>query len=193
MQYLWNYELKYIELHRSDLMNLMPRRLLFLIVLAGYNYVQCNRLVPISLRRHAPLKRFSLKADNAYGIHYGQEPVDLKGGNEVKSASTVEMFGVPKAAAPAFAAFILDSIAVGLVMPCLPFFVVSFGANTFHLSMILSANFAAQMIGSVAMGRVSDILGRKRALLRSDFSYSVVRLQYHSFFSLEFALELQAD
>jgi MFS family permease len=140
----------------------MKSGLLTLIALLvfGDNHVSCSHIVPITLQRPV-LRKLNLKAQNAPEILYNQKRVR---DSEEFSVHYAEMLGVPKITVPAFAAFILDSIAVGLVMPCLPFFVASFGANTFHLSMILSVNFAAQMIGSVAMGRVSDTLGRKRAL-----------------------------
>ena len=72
--------------------------------------------------------------------------------------------GMPSILIPAFIAFILDSIAAGLAMPVLPFFVTSFGANALHLSAVLSSYFVSQMLGCIIMGKISDRCGRKIAL-----------------------------
>lgn len=52
-------------------------------------------------------------------------------------------------------------MAVGLVMPLLPFTVMELGANAMQLSLVVSANYVAQSIGCIVMGKVSDTYGRK--------------------------------
>lgn len=86
-----------------------------------------------------------------------------------------EILGIPKGLLPFYVAFALDSIAVGLVMPLLPFTVMELGANAFELSLVVSSNYIAQSIGVTIMGRVSDTYGRKvvmtMCLLASSLSY----------------------
>lgn len=86
-----------------------------------------------------------------------------------------EILGIPKGLVPFYVAFALDSIAVGLVMPLLPFTVMELGANAFELSLVVSSNYIAQSIGVTIMGRVSDTYGRKvvmtMCLLASTMSY----------------------
>ena len=67
-------------------------------------------------------------------------------------ATGKELFGVPRSLLPLYASFILDAISVGLVMPLLPFFAMEQGANAFQLSLVVSSNYVAQMIGCVLMG-----------------------------------------
>ncbi|RYH20356.1 MFS transporter [archaeon] len=85
--------------------------------------------------------------------------------NETQADSTdsdnKEVLGVPRQLLPYYVAFMLDAIAVGLVMPLLPFFVMGLGADAFQLSMVVSSNYIAQSIGCLVMGRVSDYYGRK--------------------------------
>ena len=76
-----------------------------------------------------------------------------------------EIFGVPRAVLPHFAAFMFDAIAVGLAMPLLPFYVMELGANAFQLSIVVSSNYVAQMVGCIIMGKVSDMYGRRVVLL----------------------------
>jgi DHA1 family tetracycline resistance protein-like MFS transporter len=59
----------------------------------------------------------------------------------------------------------LDAVAVGLVLPLLPFYVMQLGANALQLSLVVSANYVAQMLGCLVMGKVSDQYGRRLALL----------------------------
>lgn len=75
--------------------------------------------------------------------------------------SEEEFFGVPKLLIPYYLSFIFDSIAVGLVMPLLPFIALNMGANAFQLSLVISSNYFVQSIGCIVMGKVSDHYGRK--------------------------------
>jgi DHA1 family tetracycline resistance protein-like MFS transporter len=88
------------------------------------------------------------------------------------------MFGIPAVLLPFFFSFMLDAIAVGIVMPLLPFFVMDLGANAMQLSLVVSSNYIAQTIGCIIMGKISDIYGRKLVLLSclsaSSISYFFV-------------------
>lgn len=96
----------------------------------------------------------------------------LKGSSKGTSDVNV-IFGVPRPMFPLFCSFILDAISVGLVMPLLPFFAVELGANAFQLSMVISSNYVAQMIGCVIMGMVSDRYGRRPVLLTCLLAASI--------------------
>jgi MFS family permease len=77
----------------------------------------------------------------------------------------------------------LDAVATGLAVPLLPFFVMELGASAFQLSLVVSSNYIAQMLGCIAMGRVSDRYGRKvvlsLCLAASSMSYFCIS-QSHS-------------
>eukprot|EP01039_Chlorochromonas_danica_P003233 gene3233-3542_t len=55
-----------------------------------------------------------------------------------------EVLGIPKRLFPYYISFLFDAIAVGLVIPLLPFFVMELGADAFKLSLVVSANYVAQ-------------------------------------------------
>ena len=77
--------------------------------------------------------------------------------------------GVPRRLLPLYLAFMSDAIAVGLAMPLLPFYVMELGANAFQLSLIVSSNYFAQMIGCLVVGQISDRYGRKLVLSTALF------------------------
>ena len=83
------------------------------------------------------------------------------------------MLGIPRRLIPLYAAFVLDSIATGLAMPLLPFYIMGLGANAFQLSLVVSSNYVVQMIGVLVMGYVSDRCGRRRVLLACLLASSV--------------------
>lgn len=91
---------------------------------------------------------------------------------------TREILGIPILLLPIYIAFLLDAIAVGLAMPILPFFVTDLGGTALTLSLVVSANYICQMLGCIAMGKVSDNYGRRLAaticLLASTLSYFFV-------------------
>jgi MFS transporter, DHA1 family, tetracycline resistance protein len=85
--------------------------------------------------------------------------------SEVSHSQTEEFLGVPKRLLPLYAAFLLDSIAVGMAMPLLPFFIMELGAKALQLSFVISSNYIVQMIGCLVMGMISDRIGRRFVLL----------------------------
>jgi DHA1 family tetracycline resistance protein-like MFS transporter len=80
-------------------------------------------------------------------------------------ATTTELLGVPRQLLPYYVAFVLDAVAVGLALPLLPFYVIGLGASALQLSTVVSANYIAQIVGCVAMGKISDAYGRRLALV----------------------------
>lgn len=84
-------------------------------------------------------------------------------------------FGIPQNLLPYYISFLFEAIATGLSMPLLPYFVMELGATAFHLSVVVSLTYFAQMIGCLVMGRVSDQYGRRPVmllyLLASTLSY----------------------
>lgn len=93
--------------------------------------------------------------------------------NNSKSSDSNVIFGIPRPLFAVFCSFILDAMSVGLVMPLLPFFAAELGANAFQLSLVISSNYVAQMIGCVVMGLVSDRYGRKSVILCCLFASSL--------------------
>lgn len=97
---------------------------------------------------------------------------------ETLSMKSEELMGVPRQLFPLYLAFLLDAVAVGLAMPLLPFYVMELGANALQLSMVVSSNYVAQMIGCLVMGQISDRYGRRlvlsMCLMASAVSYFCV-------------------
>lgn len=89
-----------------------------------------------------------------------------------------ELLGVPSELLPLYISFMFDAVATGLAMPLLPFYVMELGANALQLSLVISSNYVAQMVGCLVMGRVSDKYGRRVVLLSclgaSSLSYACV-------------------
>jgi len=84
---------------------------------------------------------------------------------ESGKVKSIELLGVPRILLPYFISFLLDSMATGLAMPLLPFYVMDLGASALYLSFIISFNYVIQMIGCIVMGRMSDLYGRRVSLL----------------------------
>lgn len=62
----------------------------------------------------------------------------------------------------------LSSLGFSIVVPFLVFLVTRFGGNAFVLGAIGAAFWGAQLVGSIWLGALSDRIGRKRVLLRSQ-------------------------
>jgi MFS family permease len=67
-----------------------------------------------------------------------------------------------------YAVAFLSSLGFSIVVPFLVFLVTRFGGNAFVLGAIGAAFWAAQLVGSLWLGALSDRIGRKRVLLRSQ-------------------------
>lgn len=78
---------------------------------------------------------------------------------------------------PIFLALALDAIAAGMLLPILPFYIQALGARPIEVAAITSATCASQAFGCLIMGRVSDILGTKLAVI---FSLAVISTAYLS-------------
>jgi MFS family permease len=109
----------------------------------------------------------------------GQERHGQCSGDGVKHEGCVQreqllgiphIMGVPQQLFPLYTSFMFDAIATGLAMPLLPFYVMGLGANAFQLSMIVSSNYVAQMIGCLVVGQISDRYGRKLVLSMALFA-----------------------
>lgn len=59
----------------------------------------------------------------------------------------------------------LNLAGFGIVIPLLPYYAKSFGANPFLVGLLISSYAAAQFVGSPLWGRWSDTLGRRLVLL----------------------------
>lgn len=95
-----------------------------------------------------------------------------------------EIFGAPKILLPYFLAFMLDAIAIGLVMPVLPFTIIELGASAMQLSLVVSANYIAQSFGVIVMGRVSDYYGRRIVMLVCMMASTLSYLSLSNSYSL---------
>jgi DHA1 family tetracycline resistance protein-like MFS transporter len=78
--------------------------------------------------------------------------------------ASANIAGVPAALFPVYLSLALDAVAVGVLVPVLPFHIQSLGATSVQLSSIISATYASQAVGCLLMGRLSDRLGRRAAL-----------------------------
>jgi MFS family permease len=67
-----------------------------------------------------------------------------------------------------YAVAFLSSLGFSIVVPFLVFLVTRFGGNAFVLGAIGAAFWGAQLVGSIWLGALSDRIGRKRVLFRSQ-------------------------
>ena len=61
----------------------------------------------------------------------------------------------------------VDLLGFGIILPILPFYAEKFGATGFWVGAILTAYSAAQFVGALFLGRLSDRIGRRPVLLVS--------------------------
>ncbi len=67
-----------------------------------------------------------------------------------------------------YAVAFLSSLGFSIVMPFMVFLVTRFGGNAFVLGALSASFWVAQLIGSTWLGALSDRIGRKRVLFRSQ-------------------------
>jgi DHA1 family tetracycline resistance protein-like MFS transporter len=66
-----------------------------------------------------------------------------------------------------YLAVFLDLMGFGIILPNLPFYAEHFGATGLWIGAILTAYSAAQFVGALYLGRLSDRIGRRPVLLAS--------------------------
>lgn len=63
----------------------------------------------------------------------------------------------------------VDLLGFGLILPLLPYYATTFGANDFTAGLLIASYAAMQLIGAPVLGRLSDRFGRRPILLVSIF------------------------
>ena len=77
---------------------------------------------------------------------------------------------------PAYVAVCFDSLAVAFIIPFFSFFITSedgIGATEGQLGLYSACFAASGLVGSVVMGRVSDVIGRRDTILIALFETSL--------------------
>ena len=69
---------------------------------------------------------------------------------------------------PIFLIVFIDLLGFGLILPLLPFYAKSFGANELTIGLLLASYSLMQFIGAPVLGRLSDRYGRRPVLLISQ-------------------------
>src|SRR5689334_12312348 len=72
-----------------------------------------------------------------------------------------------------FLTVFIDLIGFGVVLPLLPKYSERFGAEGYHIGLIISSFSIMQFLFAPAWGRLSDRIGRRPVLLISNFGSSV--------------------
>jgi MFS transporter, DHA1 family, tetracycline resistance protein len=67
----------------------------------------------------------------------------------------------------------IDLVGFGMILPLLPFYAESFGANAELVGLLATAYAAAQFVGAPVLGRLSDRFGRRPLLLVSVLGTAV--------------------
>ena len=95
----------------------------------------------------------------------GNSALDLQQRVSVSERATRTRFTdkIPSGLLPIYSALALDGASTGFLIPLLPFYVQSFKPSAGQMSAMISATYAAQAVGTLVMGRVSDRFGRKIA------------------------------
>ena len=68
-----------------------------------------------------------------------------------------------------FGIVFVDLVGFGLIIPLLPFYAQTFGANDIVVGLLVASYAAAQLVGGPLLGRLSDRYGRRPILLVSIF------------------------
>lgn len=69
---------------------------------------------------------------------------------------------------PVFVIVFIDLLGLTIIIPLLPLYATSFGANAFTIGLLGAAYPVMQLVGAPFLGRLSDRLGRKPVLLVSQ-------------------------
>src|SRR5512137_2303129 len=69
---------------------------------------------------------------------------------------------------PIFLIVFIDLLGFGLILPLLPFYAKSFGANELTIGLLLASYSLMQFLGAPVLGRLSDRYGRRPILLISQ-------------------------
>jgi MFS family permease len=65
---------------------------------------------------------------------------------------------------PVYLSVFVDTMGIAITIPVLPYYALAFGASAFELGLLMTAYSAAQVVGSLGMGVVSDKYGRRPAI-----------------------------
>jgi DHA1 family tetracycline resistance protein-like MFS transporter len=68
-----------------------------------------------------------------------------------------------------FVIVFVDLLGFSLILPLLPYYANTFGANDFTIGLLVASYAAAQLLGAPLLGRLSDRFGRRPILLLSIF------------------------
>jgi MFS transporter, DHA1 family, tetracycline resistance protein len=84
-----------------------------------------------------------------------------------------EMLGFPRVLIPLYFSFILDSIALGMFLPVLPFHAMRIGATPVTLSYITVIGNIGSTLGAYLAGMIGDIFGRKLVSMIASLAATV--------------------
>lgn len=70
---------------------------------------------------------------------------------------------------PIFLIVFIDLLGFGLILPLLPFYAESLGANELTVGLLIASYSFMQFLGAPVLGRLSDKFGRRPVLLASQF------------------------
>ncbi|MDX1475494.1 MAG: MFS transporter, partial [Reinekea sp.] len=68
---------------------------------------------------------------------------------------------------------LLDSLALGIIMPILPFIALDLGANAFWIGALFAVQFVGGALGSPILGRLADVVPRGALLIISLVSIAL--------------------
>ena len=68
---------------------------------------------------------------------------------------------------PVYLSVFVDTMGIALTIPVLPYYALAFGINGFELGLLMASYSAAQIVGSLVMGWVSDKYGRRPVIMLS--------------------------